>query len=327
MIIARAPLRISICGGGTDLPFYSSKFGGSLVTAAINKYIYVLIEKREFAKEFLIRYSKNEVVKEVKDIEHARIKAALELLNITDPLEIISISEVPSNSGLGSSSVFTVALLKALHAHKREEIAIKRLAEEAAEIEMKILKEPIGKQDHYAAAFGGVINLEIDKNGNVETSPLNISYSTLEELEMNLLMFGTGINRSASEVILDQKKATESDQEKMKQMHIIKEIGLECKKCLEEGDALKFGKWLNVHWETKKKFGRKMSSDEIDRYYQIGLENGGVGGKLIGAGGGGFLLFYCDKNKKVLREALFKEGLSELPFRFEMDGCKIIYQN
>lgn len=327
MIISRAPLRISIGGGGTDLPFYSSRFGGFLITAAINKYIYIIVKKREFYDEFLIRYSKTETPQEVKDIQHTRIKAALELLEIKDPLEITSIADVPAETGLGSSSTFLVALLKALHAYKREDVSAKKLAEEAAHIEMDILGEPIGKQDQYASAFGSILELIIDQRGNVEVSPLNISYSTLEELENNLLMFSTGIKRSATEIITNQKKEVENDEEKMKQMHFIKEIGLETKKCLEEGNVQKFGRWLNVHWETKRKFSNKMSSDQIDNFYQKGIENGALGGKLIGAGGGGFLLFYCDKNKKQLREALLKEGLKELPFRLDADGCKLIYQS
>ena len=327
MIISRAPLRISIGGGGTDLPFYSSRFGCFLITAAINKYIYIIVKKREFYDEFLIRYSKTETPQEVKDIQHTRIKAALELLEIKDPLEITSIADVPAETGLGSSSTFLVALLKALHAYKREDVSAKKLAEEAAHIEMDVLGEPIGKQDQYASAFGSILELIIDQRGNVEVSPLNISYSTLEELENNLLMFSTGIKRSATEIITNQKKEVENDEEKMKQMHFIKEIGLETKKCLEEGNVQKFGRWLNVHWETKRKFSNKMSSDQIDNFYQKGIENGALGGKLIGAGGGGFLLFYCDKNKKQLREALLKEGLKELPFRLDADGCKLIYQS
>jgi len=326
MIITRAPLRLSIGGGGTDLPFYSSRFGGSLVSAAINKYIYIIVEKREFYDEFLIRYSKTEKVKEVKDIEHTRIRAALEYLNINEPLEITSLADVPAGTGLGSSSTFLVALLKALHIYKREDVSAKKLAEEAAHIEMNILKEPIGKQDQYTAAFGGLLNLEIDKFGNVIVSSLNISYSNLEELENNTLLFNTGITRSAVEVISNQKKNLESDEEKIKQMHILKDIGKEIKKALEEGDIARFGRWLNVHWETKKTFGEQMSSSEIDEYYELGIKNGAIGGKLVGAGGGGFLLFYCEGNKERLRQAMQKAGLKELSFKFDNEGCKVLYE-
>jgi len=325
MIVTRAPLRLSIGGGGTDLPFYSSKFGTSLVTAAIDKYIYIILERRDFYDEYLIRYSQTEKVKDRKDIKHTRVKAAFEYLDIKEPIEITSIADVPSGTGLGSSSAYLVALLKALHTYKREHISNKKLAEEACDIEINILKEPIGKQDQYASAFGGIINLEIDKLGNVVVSPLNLSYSTLEELEQNTLMFSTGISRAASEILTEQKKQAESDEEKMKQMHIIKDIGSEIKKALEQGETRKFGQWLNVHWETKKKFG-KMSSSDIDKYYETALKNGAIGGKLIGAGGGGFLLFYCEANKRQLREAISKLGLKELLFKFDTEGCKVLYE-
>jgi len=326
MIITRAPLRLSLGGGGTDLPFYSSKFGGSLVSVAINKYIYMIVEKRDFYDKFLIRYSKTENPVNVSEIEHTRIKAALQYLDIKEPLEITSIADVPAKTGLGSSSTFLVALLKALHTYKREEVSVKTLAEEAAHIEINILKEPIGKQDQYLASFGGLLNLEIEKNGNVIVSPINISYDSLEELKNNTLLFSTRVKRSASEIILDQAQQAESDRDKMKQMHIIKEIGKEIKKSLEEGEIKKFGKWLNIHWETKKKFTSKMTSPDIDKYYSKGLENGAVGGKLVGAGGGGFLLFYCEGNKSQLRKEMLKLGLKELPFSFDTEGCKVIYE-
>jgi len=326
MIIARAPLRLSIGGGGTDLPFYSSKFGASLITAALDKYVYIILEKRNFYEDFLIRYSKTEYAKKVQDIQHTRVRAALEYLEIKDPLEITSISDVPSGTGLGSSSAFLIALLKALHTYKREQVSTKRLAEEACEIEINILKEPIGKQDQYASAFGGVSSLEIDKQGNIAISPMNISYSTLEQLEQNTLMFFTGTERSATEILTTQAKEAESDKDKINQMHIIRDIGLEIKKALEQGDTRKFGQWLNVHWETKKKFTNKMSSLDIDKYYETALKNGALGGKLVGAGGGGFLLFYCEDKKRQLRESLLKLGLKELPFKLDLEGCKVLYE-
>ncbi|MEI7719472.1 MAG: galactokinase [archaeon] len=325
MIVVRAPLRIPLGGGGTDLPFYSSKFGGSLVSVAMNKYNYIIIEKRDFYDDFFIRYSKTENVKTVEEIEHSRIKAALQLLNIKEPLEITAISDVPAGTGLGSSGTFLVALLKALHVFKKEDVSNKQLAEEAAHIEMEVLNEPIGKQDQYLASFGGILNLEIKKDGSVMFTPLNVSFSTKEELENNLLLFSTGIKHSTVDVIKDQKKNAESDEDKMNQMNIIKDIGHEIKKCLEDGDTAKVGRWFSAHWDTKKKFSNKMSSDKIDEYYELGLKNGALGGKLVGAGGGGFLLFYCDNNKRQLRQAMEKEGLKELQFKFDLDGCKVLY--
>ena len=235
-------------------------------------------------------------------------------------------ADVPAGTGLGSSGSFLVALLKALHAYKGEDISAKKLAEEAADIEMNILNEPIGKQDQYISAFGGVLNLEIEKNGNVIVSTIDSSYSTMEELENNLLLFSTGIKHSAVEVISDQKKNLESDEKKMDQMHIVKEIGMEIRSALEKGDTSKVGKWFNVHWESKKRFSKKMTSPKIDAFYELGIKNGATGGKLVGAGGGGFILFYCEKNKVKLRNAMKKVGLKEMPFRFDSGGCKIIYQ-
>jgi D-glycero-alpha-D-manno-heptose-7-phosphate kinase len=325
MIVTRAPLRLSIGGGGTDLPFYSSKFGGSLISGAINKYNYIIVEKRDFHDELFIRYSKTETVKKVKDIQHTRIKAALQFLDIDEPLEITALADVPAGTGLGSSSTFLVALLKALHTFKREDVSAKKLAEEAAHIEIDILKEPIGKQDQYLASYGGILNLNIEKNGNVIPSTINISHSTLEALENNTLLFSTGITREASKVLAEQKHNAETSEEKMEQMHSIKEIGQEITKALEDGEPNKFGKWLNVHWESKRKFGNKMSSDKIDKHYDLALKNGAIGGKLVGAGGGGFLLFYCENNKQKLREAMVEQGLKELSFRFDTEGCKVIY--
>jgi len=326
MIVTRAPLRLSIGGGGTDLPFYAHRFGASLVTAAIDKYIYMVLEKRDFYDEFFIRYSKTEIVKKVKDIQHTRIKAALDYLGIEEPLEITAVSDVPAGMGLGGSSTFLVALLKALHTYKKEAISSKNLAEEAAHIEKNILKEPIGKQDQYASAFGGLTHLNIDTNENVIASPLNISYGALEELQNNMLLFSTGIKHSAKEVLTEQKKQAETDEEKMKRMHVLRDIGEEIRKALEQGDVLKFGKWLNVHWETKRRFSNKMSSNRIDKLYELGIKNGAVGGKLVGAGGGGFLAFYCEKNKQQLRDVMAKEGLRELPFRLDTEGCKVLYE-
>lgn len=326
MIIARAPLRLSLGGGGTDLPFLSNIYGGNLTSVALNKYIYIIVEKREFYEDFLIRYSRTERVRNIDDIAHTRIKAALKYLNINDPLEITSVSDVPSGTGLGSSSSFLVALLKALHAYKNEEISAFRLAEEAAEIEMGVLKEPIGKQDQYLSSFGGLINLDITKSGKVIVSPLDISLFNLKKLEDNLLLFSTGIKHSATEIISEQKKSLESDKEKMNKMKMIKDLGADIKKSIEEGDIQKVGKWFNVHWEIKRKFSKNMTSQVIDKIYEIGLKNGAIGGKLVGAGGGGFLMFYCESKKATLRKAMIDFGLKELKFEFDQEGCKIIYK-
>jgi len=324
MIVTRAPLRVTL-GGGSDLPFYASRFGGQMVSAALDKYIYIIVERRVFYDEFLIRYSKTERVKDIKDIKHTRVRAALEYLDIHEPLEITSLADVPAGTGLGSSSTFLIALLKALHAYKKEEVSTKRLAEEAAHIEMEILKEPIGKQDQYVAAHGGLVNLEFLKNGNVSVSQLNVSHSTIDELENNLLLFSTGLPRPAEGSLPDQEKECESNESKMNKMHILKDIGQELKKSIETEDLSRFGKWISVDWQTRREISEKMSTKEIDDHHELGLKNGALGGALVGTGAKGFLMFYCENNKKQLRKAMTNAKLKELFFKFDFDGCKVLY--
>lgn len=325
MIITRTPLRLPLGGGGTDLPFFYPKFGGELVTASIDKYVYIIISERKFTDEFKITYSITENVKSVDDIANTRVRAALKFLDIKKPIEILSISEVPGSSGLGSSSAFLVGLLKALHAFKGESVSSKILAEESAKIEIEILKENIGKQDQYASAIGGLTHLKINRDGIINSSPLNISLNILRDLERNLHIFFTGIRRDASEVINDQAKQIESNEEKIQNMVLIKEIGVEIKNCLEKGDLKKFGKLLNLHWETKKKTSKKMSNQKIDEWYDIALKNGALGGKIMGAGGGGFFIFYCDNNIEQFIKKMEEAGLQYIPFRFDMDGSKILF--
>jgi len=323
MIITRTPLRLPLGGGGTDLPFFYPKFGGELVTAAIDKYIYIFISERKFHEEFRIAYSQTENVRDIEEIKNTRVKAALKLLKINHPLEINTISEVPGNSGLGSSSAFLVGLLKALHTYKGESVSSRMLAEEAAMIEIDILNEPIGKQDQYASSLGGVNHLKINKEGEVSCDSLNYSSDTVRELERNLHMFFTGIKRDAAEVIMDQARSS-TDEEKMNSMKVIKEIGIEIKECIEKGDLKKFGKLLNLHWETKKKTSNKISSEKIDNWYEKAIKNGALGGKIMGAGGGGFFVFYCENNVNEFIRTMEDAGLSYVPFRLDMEGTKIL---
>ena len=260
----------------------------------------------------------------MNEVQNSRVREALKLLAIDTPLDISTIAEVPGSSGMGSSSAFLVGLLKALHAYKGEHVSSKTLAEEAARIEIEILKEPIGKQDHYASAFGGINNLKINKEGSALISPLNLSYETLRDLESNLHMFFTGIERNASEVLSDQANNVVSDESKLESMKQIKQIGIEIKEALEKGDTKKFGKWMNLHWETKKKTSGKMSNPKIDSWYDLALQTGALGGKIMGAGGGGFFLFYCESNPGDFIKKMQDEGLRYVPFRFDMDGSKIL---
>lgn len=325
MIVTKTPLRLPIGGGGTDLPYYYSKHKGFLVTATLNKYIYITVHERKFYQESLLKYSNIENVKNIDEIKHTRIREALRLLNVTEPLEITSMADVPSQTGLGSSSSFLVGLLNALHAYKREYVSVAALAEEACKIDLEILKEPIGKQDQYAAAYGGLMQMEISQKGKVMVSRLDVHQDTVEELQRNLFLFYTGISRDASEVLQEQKSKAESSQVSAEGLTQIKEIGYAIKKALENGDTRRFGEWLNVHWETKKKLSGKITNPQIDRWYKTAIENGAIGGKIMGAGGGGFFMFYCDKNQKEFRKAMTNSGLKELDFKFEFDGSKILF--
>ena len=326
MIITRTPVRIPIGGGGTDLPFYYKRFGGSLVTAAIDKYIYIAVRRR-FYKETRVSYSKTEIVKDNRDIEHPLVREALRLLDIKEGLEIVSISDVPSGAGLGSSGSFLVGLLNALHTYRGEYISKKVLAEEACKIEMDILKEPVGKQDQYAASFGGIIHMLLNKQGAVRVGPLNLSEQTIRDLENNIMLYYTSIRRSATKVLKEQKDAAERDKAKLEYLTKIRQIGADIKKALEKGNTRRFGEWLNIHWQTKHQLSDSMSNPQIDEWYDLALKNGAVGGKVMGAGGGGFFMFYCDTNKEKFRLAMERARLVEMPFRFDFDGTKVVFNS
>jgi D-glycero-alpha-D-manno-heptose-7-phosphate kinase len=331
MIIVRAPIRIPIGGGGTDLPSYYSLYGGEWISAAINKYIYIAINKR-FQNTLRVSYSKTEEVDNADQVEHPIVREALKLLGIKGGVEIVSIADVFSNTGLGSSGSFTVALLAGLHSFLRntangELPTRKEIAEQACHIAINLLKEPSGKQDEYIAAFGGLTAFSASKNGEVTAEPLyptKISPEILQELDNNLLMFYTGIRRESREALKIQAAATQSGNKEMTEnLHRVKEIGREIKDALAKGEFRRFGELLDVHWQEKIK--RKGTSDpQINHWYEIAKQNGAIGGKLIGAGGGGFFLFYCEENRDKLRKAMASLGLKEEPFRFDLEGVKII---
>ena len=311
-------------GGGTDLPPYYSMYGGFVVTTALDKYIYLMV-KRRFEEEIRLSYSITEIVKSVDDIRHPVVREGLKFLGLTSYLEIVSIADLPAETGLGSSGSFTVSLLHAIHSFKDENPSRKKLAEEACFLEMDILKEPSGVQDPYIAAFGGFICLDISKDGKVEVSPLKISEDSIHELQNNLVFFYTGLKRSSAMVLQDQRTSILNDDSKaLDSMHHIKEIGFKVKKTLENGNLSEFGRLQHEHWLAKKGTSSKISNDPIDKYYQKGMKNGALGGKLVGAGGGGFLMFYCENDKDKLRKAMSKEGLVEVRFNFEPSGSKII---
>jgi D-glycero-alpha-D-manno-heptose-7-phosphate kinase len=325
MIISRAPVRITLGGGGTDLVSYYTEYGGFVIAAAIDKYIFISANRR-FYDSIRLSYSETEIVSSVTDIKHRIFRAALQQLDIDGGIELVSVADVPANCGLGTSSSFTVSLLNALHAYKRDFVTQRQLAEEACHIEMDVLREPIGKQDQYIAAFGGVTCLTFEKNGDVLVEPLKISDEVSDQLEEHILLFHTGIERSASDILSEQDaRSRKHDPQMIENLHKIKDIGLQTRKALENGDVDMFGKLLHVHWLTKKKRSQRMTDPFIDECYEVALKNGALGGKLIGAGGGGFLMFYCrGENKPKLSQAMKKTGLKPLRFRFDFEGAKTL---
>ncbi|MBA7485384.1 D-glycero-alpha-D-manno-heptose 7-phosphate kinase [subsurface metagenome] len=324
MIITRSPLRITLGGGGTDLPSYYKDHEGFLIAAAIDKYIYITIHQA-FVEEIIIKYSQLEKVKSIKEIKHPIIREVLKLLKMDRKyLEITSMADIPAGTGLGSSGSFTVALLKALHSFKTDLIGNRELAEEACNIEINKLGDPVGKQDPYIAAFGGITTFKFLKNGFVDVKPLNIERETLYNLEDNLILFFTGYSRNSSSILKEQDdKSKNIDNEMIKNLHFVKEIGLKSKKALENKDLNRFAELMNIHWEYKKKRSLKMSNEKINYWYELALKNGAIGGKLVGAGGGGFLMFYTE-DKKRLRHIFYNESLREVRFRFDLEGAKVI---
>lgn len=326
MIITRSPLRITLGGGGTDLPSYYRNHTGFLIAAAIDKYVYITLHET-FNQELIIKYSKMERVKKIEDVEHPIVREALKLVKNEVPhLEITSMADIPAGTGLGSSGSFVTALLKALHAWKKNFIHPEELAEQACKIEIDILHEPIGKQDQYIAVYGGISCFRYLPNDKVEVFPLRIDKETLYNLEDNLLLFFTGYSRAASDVLKEQDKKTRiNDDDMLKNLHFIKELAIESQKALENGDLNKFAELMNVHWEHKKKRSNLMTNENIEKWYQIARRNGALGGKLIGAGGGGFLMFYA-QDKIALRHAMKEIGLEEIRFKFDFEGTKVVIQ-
>ncbi len=326
MILARAPYRISLGGGGTDLPSYYSQHGGFILSAAINKYLYIYLN-RPAADEFIrLKYSRYEQATSPDEIEHDLVRPTLKLLNLSGSLEIASMADVPAGTGLGSSGTYLVALLTALYELKRERVPTQFLAEQACHIEIELAGHPSGKHDPYLSAFGGFTCLDIEKDGSVKVSSLNISVTTIEDFRNNILIFFTGQTRSSSEILQEQKQDTEKkDSTVVDSLHFTKELGYRIKEALEKGDVEGFGLMLHEHWENKKKRSGKISDGNIDRWYNMVKDCGGLGGKIMGAGGGGFFMFYCPTNVKAkVRDILMKEGLRELPYDFDYDGAKVL---
>jgi D-glycero-alpha-D-manno-heptose-7-phosphate kinase len=280
---------------------------------------------RPFTEGIFLKYSKLERVDLVDEVHHPIIREALRMMELRTPqIEITTLADIPSGTGLGSSGSFTTALVKALYAHRRRLIHPSELAKIACEIEIDRLGEPVGKQDQYIAAFGGITSFRFQTDDEVEAKPVNISMDTLFDLEDNLLLFFTGFSRSAGSILKDQDTRTqESDQEMLNNLHYVKELGLRSRKALEEGKTREFGEIMHEHWEHKKRRSGGMSNPEINEWYEAAKDNGAIGGKLVGAGGGGFLMFYTEDRSK-LRKTMAHAGLEEVRFRFDFEGTKIL---
>ena len=325
MIITRTPMRITLGGGGTDLPSYYSKYGGALVSTAINKYMFIYLNRPIVDDLIRLKYSRSEVVERVDQVRHEIAREAMRMMGIEKALEIISMADVPAGTGLGTSSCYAVGLLNALHTLKREHIPLQELAEEACDLELNKLGKPIGKQDQYMATFGGVTVLDIDKNGVVDVRKANVSDETIDDLNRNLLMFYTHTSRSADEILSEQSRgAKEEKKNVVESMHAIKEIGYKILEALESGNLTDVGLLFDDHWQHKKRISSKMSNPRFNEIYEIAKENGALGGKISGAGGGGFFAFYIEDNHRKLRESMKKMGLREMRYRVDFEGTKVL---
>jgi D-glycero-alpha-D-manno-heptose-7-phosphate kinase len=326
VILARAPLRIPLAGGGTDLPSYYSRFGGFFLSAAVDKYVYVSVNRPASDDLIRLKYSQSEEVEHVHELQHDLVRASLNELQLTNNLEITSMADVPAGTGMGSSGSYLVALLVALHTLKRDHQPKWELAEEACRIEIDLAGHPVGKQDQYVAVWGGLNRYDISCEGEVTVTALRVPTYALEDLERCILLFNTGQTRQSELILSQQKSATDSKNSVVvDSLHRTKELGLAIEETLEEGDLVAFGHLLHEHWENKKVRAPQITDERIDRIYDVARENGALGGKLMGAGGGGFLMLLSeDASLRRVREAVAAEGVREMPFRFDLEGAKTL---
>lgn len=325
MIITRTPFRLPLGGGGTDLPSYYSQYGGFIFSAGINKYMFINLNRPIVDDLIRLKYSKNELVEDVGQVQHELAAEALKMFSIHKGVEIVSMADIPAGTGMGSSSCYLVGLLKALHQYTRRPVPLQELAEEACRIELDILKKPIGKQDQYLAAYGGFTVMNIRKDGAVEVTQARVPQDVVDTLQHNILLFYTGISRNTLDILGEQSKRTEDgDGRVVENLHRIKEIGMRIKDCLERGDTAAFGRLLDEHWQAKRQMSGKISSTHIDRLYETAKQHGALGGKIVGAGGGGFLMLYCEGDKQPLAAAMEAAGLRRMRFQFDMEGSKVL---
>ena len=326
MIITRTPFRLTLGGGGTDLPSFYHEHGGFILAVALDKYMYLNVNTPIVDDKIRVRYTSSEMVDHVDDVQHTLAREALRHFGITNGIEMVSIADIPAGTGLGSSSSYLVGLLNALHALVQDQATPQKLAEEACYIELEILKKPIGKQDQYMAAFGGLVALDIKPDGRVSVTRLQLDVDLVESLEHNILMFYTNEMRDATAILKKQDEATRTkDRTVVTSLREIKDIGLEISDAITKGNLHRFGELLEVHWQSKKRLSKGISNPQIDAWYELAKQHGAIGGKISGAGGGGFLMLYCEGSKMRLRDAMRTAGLRELKFRFDFEGSKVVF--
>lgn len=326
MILTRTPYRVTLGGGGTDLPSFYREHGGFILAVAIDKYMFLNVNTPLVDDKIRVRYTASEIVDRVDDVQHTLAREALRHFEITNGIEIVSIADIPSGTGLGSSSSYLVGLLNALHTLLQDQATPQKLAEEACHIELEVLKKPIGKQDQYMAAFGGLTALDIKPDGRVCVTRLELDVDLVESLEHNILMFFTNEMRDATTILRKQDEATRTrNRTVVNSLCEIKDIGLEINDAISNGNLRRFGELLDVHWQSKKRLSEGITNPQIDAWYELAKQNGAIGGKISGAGGGGFLMLYCEENKTRVREAMRIAGLRELKFRFDFEGSKVVF--
>ncbi|MBN2570192.1 MAG: galactokinase [Deltaproteobacteria bacterium] len=325
MIITRTPFRFTLGGGGTDLPSYYSKYGGFIFAAAINKYMFINLNKPIVDDLVRVKYTRSEIVEHREELKHDIAKEAMRIMKVENAIEIISMADVPEGTGLGSSSCYAVGLLKGLHVMKREYIGLQNLAEEACDLEINRLGKPIGKQDQYMAAFGGLTVLDIEKDGTVSVRAANVSDNVADDLNRNILLFYTNSSRSADSILEEQNRgAREEKKDVVENMHYIKNLGYRILEAVESGNVTDVGLMFDKHWQHKKKISTKVSNQRFDKIYEVAKESGSLGGKISGAGGGGFFLFYIEEGHKKLRNSMAEMGLREMRYRFDFEGTKVL---
>jgi D-glycero-alpha-D-manno-heptose-7-phosphate kinase len=325
MIVTRTPFRVTLGGGGTDLPSYYEKYGGFIFSAGINKYMFINLNRPVVDDLIRIKYSESETVETLDEVRHLYAREALRMTGIEKGIEISSIADISAGTGLGSSSCYAVGLLHALHVFNRDYIPLHELAEKDFKMEAEILKRPIGKQDPYLAALGGLTVLEIAKDGKVTVRKAKVTEGVADDLNRNMMIFFTGVTRSADEILSAQSSSVKGDDKAVTDsMHYIKELGYKILEAVETGNLTDVGLLFDQHWQHKKKISDKISNPRFDEIYEAAKEHGALGGKISGAGGGGFFTFYVEKDHAKFSDAMKKFGLRPMLYRFDFEGSKVL---